>query len=185
MKTLIIILSLVYSFSAFAVTTPEGDESTQACERVVSKLNLPTAEKMQIAFARSTDAIVQFFDQGQLAVPAPDLWITIDLVQDQSHAEKLPPIPGFAFTWLARGPFNKKIQLWIADGRDPKDFPKLKKMYFEKGAVEYREISATTVAHTIVHLQVKDLPTLMEWFVDSMYHPVLGNKVFKIQLVPN
>lgn len=113
----------------------------------------------------------------------PEQWIQVDLVQDQSHLESLPKIPGFLLTIVGRKAFNAKIKTLIDDGRPKNELPKLTKMYFGHEAEENNGIIANKTVHTHIRLKVKDLPVVIDWFIKTMNHPALGNKVFKISRI--
>ena len=94
------------------------------------------------------------------------------------------PVPSFALTMIAKKAFNKQIVSLVDESRPPSELPKLTKMYFSKKPEDFREVSVSLTAHTYIKMKAKDLPVVVEWFVKTMYHPALGNKVFKIYLRP-
>lgn len=172
------IFALIFSLPSFAVL--ESKLGDNPCVGALTQEAMSSDMRLAIAGERSTDEVAQLLVNN---LRDPEEWIIVDFVQDQSHLAKAPPIPGFALTFIARQAFNKKIRGRIVDQRATSDFPKLTKMYFLKQPEEFKGITATLTTHTFVKMKSKDLPIIVDWFVETMYHPALGNKVFKISLV--
>jgi hypothetical protein len=191
MKITLFILILLFSRLSFAglSSVDVNDSSTKVktpnilCSEIFNKREVSSENRFLIAVERSTDEIVQLLTSHDLLSRNSDQWITVDLIQDQSHLTKAPPIPDFAITIIARNAFNKKIKARLDDQRPYSELPKLKKMYFSKLPDEFKGVATTLSAHTIIKIKVKDLRAVVDWFVETMYHPALGNKVFKISLV--
>lgn len=174
-------IRLVLTLSVFLVLTPNARAVSSDCENLFLMASETTdtlePSRLEIATARATDGIVEILRNGQNS----QQWIVVDLVQDMSFLPKNPRVPGFLLTWIARSPFNEKVEKRLEEGRSKDERPKLLKMYFSNKPETFRGMDATRVSHSIVRLQARDLPVLVNWFVESVYHPVLGNKVFKIQ----
>lgn len=159
MSKFILFIGLLFSLSSFAT------DNSMTCA---------------IALERSTDSMAQILSESDSL--DPEEWLTVIFVQDMSHLQKAPPIPGFLLTFLARKAFDKKISLHLGEDVDPEELPKFKKMYFSKTPEEFKGVSITLSAYTHIELKAKHLRPVVDWFVASMNHPALGNKVFKIDL---
>lgn len=139
------------------------------------------AARLEIGRSRATTPILDLLNGRDRR--SPDDWIEIDLVQDMPHIEKAPRVPVFLLTFAAKQGFRKKMQPLLEDGHAKKDLPKVTRMYFEAKEDWFQGQSTKLVGHVYVKLQIKDLPYVIETYVQSVYHPTLGNKVFKIDLL--
>lgn len=180
---------LFLSFVAASAFVSVQSAKAETCQRSFEvnaqiERGITFDEAIRIAKQRATDSMLSLLAQSQLA-DLSNRRVLIDLVQDQSHLSRTPAIPSFVLTLIARKAFAAKFaKLQRADDMASQK-PRLKKMWFAKTDESFRGQTSQLQAHTLIEVQIKDVEAVLAMFVRSMYHPSLGNKVFKIDLKSN
>lgn len=136
-----------------------------------------------LAKDRSTEEIIALLEWAERPNSGySERLILVEYVQDQSRLPGAPDISTSELTSLARKMFDTKVRERIQESRLQMDYPKLIRMFFSKTDQEFNGRRATLTAHTWVRMKIKDLPLVTTWFAETMNHPALGNKIFRIEL---
>jgi len=184
-KTTKIAANIVFLLSL--IVLPEhfctASENAANCASQMNVLSSSAYALIQSTIDRATGSMIREIETAAALNEGQGTdWITIDLVQDQTHQGKAPPIPGFMLNSMARRAFRVKMVEVLGANRPKSEYPKLERMYFSENE-EYRGKAATLVAHTIIRVQRRDLFTVLEGFIRTMNHPALGNKVLKMDVL--
>lgn len=143
-----------------------------------------TLDPFGIMFKYSTEGLVALLRaaMGNQLVDG-NLWVRVELVQDISDFPTDPPLSSAELAQEGRAAFYKKLASVIdVEGRE--DLPKMLDFAIRQGDLEFNGRRATQTIATKLELRVKDLLPVISWYVESLNHPALGNKVFKMSIVP-